>query len=54
MVYAIPISIVIEGSYGKNLLACLVGGTSCGALGETLTSLDFLVKDQVKLIFFSL
>lgn len=33
--YAIPISIVIEGSCGKNLLACLVGGTCCGALEET-------------------
>jgi hypothetical protein len=45
------ILIVIEGFYGRNWLACLVGGTCRGALGETSTSLDLLVKDRVKLTF---
>jgi len=45
------ILIVIEGFYGRNWLACLVGGTCRGALGETSTSRDLLVKDWVKLTF---
>jgi hypothetical protein len=45
------IPIVIEGFYGRNWLACLVGGTCRGALGETSTSLDLLAKDRVKLTF---
>jgi hypothetical protein len=43
------IPIMIEGFYGKNWLACLVGGTCRGAWGEASTSLDFLVKNRVKL-----
>jgi hypothetical protein len=40
--------------YGKNWSACFVGGTCIGALGEILTSLNFLVKDRVKLFFVTL
>jgi hypothetical protein len=45
------IPIVIEGIYGREWLTCLVGGACCGALGETSTTLDFLVKDRATLIF---
>ena len=37
--------IMREGIYGRNWLACLVGGIYRGALGETSFSLVFLLKD---------
>ena len=45
------ILIVIDGIYGRNLLDCLVGGICRGAFKVILTSLIFLMKDQMKLIF---
>jgi hypothetical protein len=36
---------LIEDTYGRSWLACLIGGIYCGALGETSTSPVFLVKD---------
>lgn len=39
------IPIVVEGIYGRNWLACLIGRICCGALGDTSTSLDFPAKD---------
>jgi hypothetical protein len=45
------ILIGIEYFYGMSWLVCLVGGTCCGALGEILMSLIFLVRDQVISIF---
>lgn len=44
-----PVSIVIEGIY-RSWLVCLLGGICHGALGETLTSPAFLVKDRSKRI----
>jgi hypothetical protein len=44
------IPILIEGTYGRNWLVCLVGGIFRGALGETSTSPISLVKDRVKLV----
>jgi hypothetical protein len=39
------ITIVREGIYGRNWLACLVSGTCHGALGVISTLFVFLVKD---------
>jgi len=45
------ILIVIEGYYGRNSLACLVGGICRGALEAISTSPIFLMKYWVKLVF---
>jgi hypothetical protein len=49
--FTVLISILLEGLYEMNWLACLVGGTCLGALVVISMSPAFPVKDQGSLIF---